>query len=52
MCRSILAKILFTCDSNTLTRANLDNCEKEFLIDYDLHRLCFREFVKSRQAES
>jgi len=52
MCRSILAKVLFTYDGNTLARANLDNCEKEFLIDYDFLRLCFRKFVKSRQAES
>ncbi len=45
MCRSILAKILFSCDGNTLVKANLDIYEKEFLIAYDFRRFCFRESV-------
>lgn len=51
MCRSILAKILLSCDPNTLTKAKLNLEEKEFIIAYDFRLLCYRDSVKSRLKE-
>ena len=51
MCRSILAKILLSCDQDTLTKAKLNLEEKEFIIAYDFWLLCYRDSVKSRLKE-
>ena len=52
MCRNILAKILLSCDPSTLTKAQLDCREKEFLIAYDFRQFCFRDAAKYGLVES